>query len=161
MRLLPILLSLIISTSYAADAVSLVKRFEGLRLTQYTCPGGMLTIGYGHSTSAKTRMTITERMADSLLARDIRKAERLVNRYVKVPLKPHQKAALTSFAFNVNHRFHVTKSGKTPKFLRLLNRGDYVGCANELLKWKFANGKPLRGLLARRIEERRIFLGET
>lgn len=41
-----------------------------------------------------------------------------------------------------------------------LNREDYQGCADEFLKWKYANKKVIPGLLRRRYAERDLFLSE-
>ncbi len=41
--------------------VNLVKEFEGLYLTAYICPAGVLTIGYGHTgPDVKPGMKITK-----------------------------------------------------------------------------------------------------
>ncbi len=60
-----------------------IKRHEGLKLKQYRCPAGKLTIGYGHNLDAKGRMGlipagrdlaregITLAEAEALLQRDI------------------------------------------------------------------------------------------
>jgi lysozyme len=41
-----------------------------------------------------------------------------------------------------------------------LNRKDYFGCADEFLKWKYANKRVIPGLLRRREAERQLFLDE-
>ena len=35
------------------DCISLIKQFEGCRLTAYKCPAGVWTIGYGHTVGVK------------------------------------------------------------------------------------------------------------
>ena len=44
--------------------IALIKEFEGLRLKAYKCPGGVWTIGYGHTTGVKPGMVITEAQAE-------------------------------------------------------------------------------------------------
>ena len=33
------------------ECIEAIKRFEGLHLEVYMCPAGVLTIGYGHTSS--------------------------------------------------------------------------------------------------------------
>ena len=40
--------------------IDLIKEFEGLRLKAYKCPGGVWTIGYGHTAGVKPGMVISE-----------------------------------------------------------------------------------------------------
>ena len=35
------------------DGLTLLKSFEGCRLTAYKCPAGVWTIGYGHTKGVK------------------------------------------------------------------------------------------------------------
>jgi GH24 family phage-related lysozyme (muramidase) len=54
--------------------IDLIKKFEGLRLTAYVCPAGVLTIGYGHTGSdVKPGMKIDEKEAESAAAAGYRK----------------------------------------------------------------------------------------
>ena len=44
---------LILNAMKASEkAYSLIRQFEGLRLTAYKCPAGVWTIGYGHTSGA-------------------------------------------------------------------------------------------------------------
>ena len=52
--------------------LELIKHFEGLRLKAYRDSGGVLTIGYGHTTNVYEKQTITEAEAETLFAKDIR-----------------------------------------------------------------------------------------
>jgi hypothetical protein len=82
-----------------------------------------------------------------------------VLRLAKVPLDDGQFAALVSFAFNCGSG---NLGGST--LLRQLNEGDYVGAADQFLRWNKArrNGAlvELPGLTRRRRAERALFLGE-
>ena len=51
--------------------IKLIKSFEGLSLTSYVCPVGVLTIGYGHTGNVLAGTKITEKEADSLLKQDL------------------------------------------------------------------------------------------
>lgn len=133
--------------------IEIVKQSEGLRLTAYRCPAGKLTIGYGHTANVRQGQRITAKQADNLLNEDYRKAERIVESVVKVPLNAAQKAALTSFTFNLgeaNLRLLVCQSGR-------LNNGNYKSVEIWLPKYVFANGKKLKGLEIRREKELKLW----
>ena len=52
-------------------AEDFVKRWEGLRLKAYRCPGGVLTVGYGHTKGVKPGQTITRQEAEKLIRDDL------------------------------------------------------------------------------------------
>lgn len=132
--------------------IEIIKHFEGLRLEAYLCPAGVPTIGYGHTRGVKLGQKITEAQANQLLADDYLEAEQQVAALVKVPLKHTQLEALTSFVFNLG----IGKLlGST--LLRKLNSGDYAGASPEFDKWVYSKGVKLKGLIARRAEERKLF----
>jgi lysozyme len=156
-----------------ARAVALIKKYEGLRLTAYLCPAKVWTIGWGHTGDVKRGDKITEHQAEAILDVDLDTSERIVGSAVKVTLTENQFSALVSFVLNVGpgrkagtlgpkddgeDGFVVLKSGKPSTFLRLLNAGDTSGAAEEFLKWKYAAGRVMPGLLKRRIEERALFI---
>ncbi len=130
--------------------LDLVKEFEGLSLTVYTCPAGLPTIGYGHvlTPSSGGMETITEEEAEDLLRADLRTAEGAVERLIRVPLNENQFSALTSFTFNLG-------SGALQRstLRHKLNAGDYDEVPDELLRWCYAGGRRLAGLLRRRTAE--------
>lgn len=132
--------------------LSLIKRFEGLRLKAYICPAGVPTIGYGTTKGVRMGQTITEEEAERLLREDVAVFERGVDEAVKVPLNPNQRAALVSFAYNVG-----LGAFRTSTLLRLLNKGDYAGAAKQFDRWTKGGGKVLPGLVKRRAAERELF----
>ncbi|WP_173506474.1 lysozyme, partial [Marinobacterium sp. xm-m-383] len=77
-----------------------------------------------------------------------------------VPLTQPQYDALASFIFNLGGA-----NFRTSTLLRKLNAYDYVGAADEFLRWnKQRQGGQmvvLRGLTKRREEERALFLEGT
>ena len=84
-----------------------LKQDEGLRLSPYYCPAGVLTVGYGHAiqpheTSYLNR-TITEAEAKKLLTEDIRHAELGARRYLPDfdLYSPPRKDALVNMIFNL------------------------------------------------------------
>jgi lysozyme len=153
----------------SASGVKAIAQHEGLVLETYEDPIGILTIGYGHTGSeAFPGNKITQKKAMQLLKEDLKTAEAIIAKYVKVPLTQPQLDALVSFVLNVGpgakgkkDGFVRLKNGRQSTILRKLNEGDYFGAAEELPKWKNAGGKPLRGLIIRRAEERALFLSGT
>ncbi|MEG8946606.1 lysozyme [Rosettibacter firmus] len=137
-------------------AIELIKKYEGLRLTAYRCPSGILTIGYGHTKTVKPGMTINKEMAELLLKQDLKDFEKAINELVKVPLTQNQFDALISFVFNIG-----TDKFKKSTLLKKLNEGNYKEAANEFLKWTKAISpvglKELPGLVKRRNEEKKLF----
>lgn len=134
-------------------AVPLIKEFEGCKLKAYKCPADVWTIGYGHTDGVKEGDEITQQEADRLLADDVHSFTAGVQRLVTSDINRNQLGALTSFAFNVGlgNLRHST-------LLRMVNAGDFLGAANQFLRWNKAGGKVLAGLTRRREAERQLFL---
>ena len=132
--------------------LGLIKTFEGLRLTAYTCPAGVLTIGYGstgpHVTPGKT---ITEAEAEALLLKDLTRFEKAVNTLVKVPLTQGAYDALVSFTFNCGEGAFAEST-----LLRKLNAGEDPNTTAkvELPRW---TNQGLAGLVRRRAAEVELF----
>lgn len=137
----------------SAKGISLIKSYEGLELEAYQCPAGVWTIGYGHTKGVRPRMSIDEKTAEKYLLQDLGEFEKSVNTLVKVPLTDGMYDALVSFTFNLGAS-NLAQS----TLLKKLNLRDYGNAANEFPKWINAGGKPMLGLLKRRIEERKLFL---
>lgn len=151
----------------SANGRKFIEGFEGLFLKAYDDANekvlkagqkarGVITIGYGHTTSAGppkvyAGMAITQDQADQILAADLASVEIEVGHLVKVQLTQNQFDALVSFHFN-------TGALGRSSTLRLLNQGKYQGAADALLAWNKAGGKVLQGLVRRRKAERSLFL---
>ncbi len=127
---------------------ALLKRHEGLRLKAYLCSAGVLTIGYGHTGHVNPSQQITIEEAEQLLREDVARFETGVSRYVRVPLNENQFSALVCFAFNVGLEAFAKST-----LLNLLNRKWYTQVPAQLMRWSYAGGKQLRGLVARRQDE--------
>lgn len=136
-------------------SVKALKRLEGLRLETYTDSVGINTIGYGHTSSkhAFAGNKITKAKAEELLEEDIKEAARAVDSYVTVPLSQDQRSALIMLTFNIG-----VPNFRKSTLLKLLNKGDYNGAADQFLVWRKAGGRVLQGLVNRRAEERAMFL---
>lgn len=144
------------------EGIELIKHFEGLRLEAYQCSANEWTIGYGTRYTAlgpvRKGQRITMSEAESMLASDVRLFERRVSDQVTVPLNDQQFSALVAFSYNVGSNAMAEST-----LLRKLNKSDYEGAADELLKWNKvrSNGVfvPQEGLTRRRKAERAMFLG--
>jgi len=54
----------------SAKGIALIKHFEGFSAKPYLCPGNVVTIGYGHTRTARKDMKpITEAEADAARTR--------------------------------------------------------------------------------------------
>ncbi|MBD3880822.1 glycoside hydrolase family protein [Phormidium tenue FACHB-886] len=137
------------------SGVDLIKSFEGLRLTAYRDPVGVLTIGYGTTTGVFEGQRISESQAEAFLKKDLERFERAVNNSVKVSLNSNQFAALVSFTYNVGEGALASST-----LLQYLNQGNYQGAADQLLRWNKGDGVELAGLTRRRKAERAMFLGQ-
>tara|TARA_Y100001938_G_C8053128_1_gene412972 strand:+ start:943 stop:1380 length:438 start_codon:yes stop_codon:yes gene_type:complete len=140
-----------------AAGLNLIRAFEGLKLEPYKCAAGVPTIGYGSTygiDGQKLNMShrqITEDEAKVLLAREVAHAERQVARLIYVSVTANQFSAFVSFTFNVGGGAFQSSTMR-----RKFNREE--DCADEFLRWKFAGGRVLAGLLRRRYAERALFL---
>ena len=134
------------------EGLDLIKRFEGFSPTIYICPAGYPTIGYGHVVLAHEQdqfaAGITQAEATELLRKDVRIAERAVLRLISVPLTDGQFDALVSFTFNLG-----AGALQRSTLRRKVNRGEHESVPAELMKWVWAAGKRLPGLVLRRHSE--------
>ena len=137
----------------SSKGLDLIKSFEGCELKAYTCPAGVLTIGYGHTGPAvHAGMEICCAEAEELLKTDLIKFERVVDNHVTVPIKQCQFDALVSFTFNCGG-----DAFKNSTLLRLLNAKDYEGAAGQFSRWVNGSDGPLPGLIRRREAEEELF----
>lgn len=132
--------------------VERIKTFEGCRLESYKCPGGIWTIGYGHTLGVTEGMSITQEVADFFLLKDLHPFEVEVNRLGT--WNQHQFDALVSFAFNVG--IGNLKNSTLLKKIRLGASNDDI--RREFMRWIYADGKPLPGLKRRRAWEADTYL---
>lgn len=132
--------------------MSLIKQFEGCRLTAYLCPAGVWTIGWGRTTNVKRGDTCTQAQADAWLTDEYDAFESKVRALIKVPVTANQLGALVCFAYNVG-----TGALASSTLLRVLNAGRYDDAALQFARWNKAGGKVLAGLTKRRAAEASLF----
>lgn len=137
------------STPYAN---LLIRQFEGLRLTAYHCPSGIMTIGYGHTKDVREGQTITQFQAEQLLKQDIAQVEEYLNT-INLPFTQNQFDALTSFIFNIGPS--AFQSSTLFSIIRL--NPDSPEIATQLRRWIYSRGQILPGLQQRREAEVKLY----
>lgn len=119
-------------------------------------PVGTLTIGYGHTNSAKhplkitQGLRITEEEACEILDVDLDDCEESVRKALKVSVSQGQFDALASFAFNCG-------GGNMRNIANRLNRGDADAARSAFDLYTKSKGKTLRGLQRRRDGEQALW----
>jgi lysozyme len=80
-------------------AGALIQVFEGCKLHSYQDPGGVWTIGYGHTAGVVAGQTITQAQADAFLAEDAAPLFATAARALPL-MSVLEQAAYVSFGFN-------------------------------------------------------------
>jgi len=138
----------------------LIKNYEGYSEVAYFPTDaerkiGIYTIGRGHRDSAIKKGEIwSPAKIEEVFKQDVIKHERF-KQDVTVPLNQNQFDALSSFAFNLGSLYN--NDGTKTTLLTLLNKGDYKGASNQILRFKYQGTTFLQGLLNRRIKEKKLF----
>lgn len=140
--------------------LKMLAHHEGVRTRPYKCPAGLFTVGVGHLIGdGKTlpdewNRTFTLEEVYAILAKDVARFERGVERFITVPLTQGEFDCCISFAFNLG-----LGTLQRSTFRTKLNRGDKEGAIESLLKYNKAGGKVLKGLDNRRKDEAAMFRG--
>ena len=146
--------------------IDLIKRHEGVILHSYLCPANKLTIGWGHTGSDVTEgMIITEKEAENLLKKDLKKFEGKLNYAIEhdnITLNQNQFDACISFIFNLGFSAFIFST-----LYKKLKNGDYAGASEEFMKWIYITKTDkltgehfkikLKGLETRRKSEQELF----
>jgi len=132
--------------------IALIKEFEGLRLKAYKCPGGVWTIGYGHTAGVKPGIVISEAQAEEYLKADLIAFERYLNG-LGLALNQNQFDALISFIYNVG-----TGNFSSSTLLRKVRANPQDdSIMDEFLRWVYSKGRVLPGLQRRRLAEMKLY----
>lgn len=131
------------------NGLNLIKQYEGLRLSAYRDPVGILTIGYGHTRNVVLGQKITEEKAEAYLLEDLIIAQNKVSKLEPIyHWNQNEFDALVSFTFNIGSITDLTKFGTRTK----------EEIANKMLLYVNAGGKKMQGLVNRRKAEHDLFL---
>lgn len=142
--------------AFAALAVAVVGRFEGLSLVAYPDPatgGRPWTVCYGHATGVKPGDRYSLDECKAMLKRDLLVYWTGVYSCTSVPLPDERAVALTSFAYNVGVQTACRSS-----VVRLINQGKTRQGCDALMLYDKANGVRFSGLTKRRAAERQLCL---
>ncbi len=132
--------------------IALIKEFEGLRLKAYLCPGGIWTIGYGHTAGVKPGMVISEAQVEEYLKADLIAFENYLNG-LGLAINQNQFDALVSFIYNVG-----TGNFSSSTLLRKVRANPQDNSImDEFLRWVYSKGRVLPGLQRRRLAEMKLY----
>lgn len=132
--------------------IALIKEFEGLRLKAYKCPGGVWTIGYGHTDGVRPGMVISERQAEDFLKAELIAFEKYLND-LRLAINQNQFDALISFIYNVG-----TDNFSSSTLLRKVKANPLDNSImDEFLRWVYSKGRVLPGLQRRRLAEMKLY----
>lgn len=142
----------------STNGISLIKHFEGTKLTAYADPRGIYTISTGciriDGRSVKKGDVITQAKADSMLAEELEAFEgKLTKMLGKVVITQSQWDALISFSFNLGSG---ALGGSTLLKKVLANPND-PSIADEFPKWRNKGTNFELGLLTRRLSEYHLY----
>ena len=98
--------------------------------------------------SGESYTEISETAAEELLRKDVESAERAVLRFVNVPLTDGQFDALVSFTFNLG-----SGAFQRSTLRRKVNCQAHAEVPEQLMRWVWAGGWKLNGLVRRRNTE--------
>lgn len=132
----------------SAAALVSIANFEGYEGKAYKDAVGIPTIGFGETKGVQMGQTTTpERALIRLLASADEHAKGM-SRCIFVPLKQTEFDAYLSLTYNIGVGAFCKST-----LVKKLNKEDYQGACQEILKWDKAGGKALAGLTKRRQEE--------
>ena len=142
--------------------LDLIRAFEGFRAEPYLDAVGVPTIGYGstyYPGGQRVRLTdppISEPEARRLMQATLAEFEDGISAALQVDVTQSQFDALVCWAFNIG-----VSAAQNSTLMKKLNSGDYLGAADQFLRWNKAGGHVLRGLTRRREAERALFLEDA
>ena len=141
-------------------AASLISKWEGFRRDVYFDSVGVRTVGYGFTSSLPYwnailgAVPLTREQADRFLILALEDEFLPALSQMTSPDAvdaPHKAAALTSWMYNVGKG-----AASSSTLIQLLNKGKEEEAEVELLKWVYAGGEVVSGLVSRREAERRM-----
>lgn len=121
---------------------------EGLVPSPYSDPVGLKTACVGHlyTKTDKLKVKYTEEECMTIFAQDYKRHRTELDNVVKVKYASEwQREALTDFTFN-----NGIGNLKSSTLLSLVNQGKHKEACQQLVRWVYAKGKKLKGLVTRR-----------
>ena len=111
---------------YTQQAIDLITKFEGFSPTNYKCPSGYSTIGYGHRITSTKLQSISKYEGLILLKKDLLICSIYLNQHINITLTQNMHDALCSLIYNWG-----CKNFNRSKGLILLNRRKYKQASYE------------------------------
>lgn len=143
------------------NGINLIKQFEGCRYSPYRDSIGLWTVGYGHligdgkSLPSGDNRVFTQKEIDDFLVNDLMHVESGISVLIRVPITQNQFDALCSFCYNLG-----VGTLQKSTLLKDINSSLWDAAANDILKFHFAGGVSLPGLVKRRQAEHDLFIKE-
>lgn len=143
------------------NGINLIKQFEGCRYSPYRDSVGLWTVGYGHligdgkSLPSGDNRVFTQKEIDDFLVNDLVHVESGISVLIRVPITQNQFDALCSFCYNLG-----VGTLQKSTLLKDINSSLWDAAANDILKFHFAGGVSLPGLVKRRQAEHDLFIKE-
>lgn len=142
----------IVGAAAAAALLAFTPAQEGRVLKTYRDLGGVLTYCDGATENARAGATYTPAQCDAQLDRDLERHAAGIARCMPMArLTDGQKVAFVDAAYNIGVPAFCGSS-----MARRANTGDMAGACDALLLWRYAGGREVPGLLARRQREREL-----
>lgn len=141
------------------NGVLLIESFEGFSPTMYLDAAGLPTIGYGTLIDEADEQwlktaTIDRSQAEQLLRDEMSYMEKRINMMLKnLNINQNQYDSLCSFAYNVG----VENLRKSTLLRKVMANSFDPSIKNEFLRWVYANGRRLPGLITRRTKEAELY----
>jgi len=156
---------------WVAVAVMLLVGFEGMTnirggdsvgTHQSFDPKGVNTVCYGHIENVHIGDRYTKIQCQKMLADDLPRYEKMVERCINVPMPGYRHAAILSFTYNLGggvpakngHPAHGGLCGSS--VAKYINAGEPEKGCDALLLYDKAAGRVLPGLVSRRKAERKM-----
>lgn len=141
-----------VGTAAAALLLTTVSAWEGKRNDPYLDIVKVATVCYGETHVEMRRYSDAE--CDDMLARSIADHARpVISRNPELVGHPDQLAAAVSLAYNIGPSAYTRSSAA-----RLFSAGQWRAACDSFLKWSYAGGRQVKGLLRRRQAERAMCL---
>lgn len=152
------------ATKTSAKGQEFIKAHEGYHLNAYKDPGGVPTIGWGHTAGVTMGMTITAQQAQSYFEQDLKAKEAIVDSFAKangISFTQQQYDALVSMTYNLGNQPWQT-SCRLTNALKKYKSGSSVKIPTEKVwecfaTWHHIGSNDCYGLYNRRMNEARIF----
>ena len=138
---------------WLAIAIAAVGAYEGLSLKAYPDIVGVPTICYGETKNVKLGQTATKEDCDSQLSARLIEFNQGVESCITRPLRDNERVAFVSLAYNIGAPAFC---GSTLVKRLQATPPDYPGACAQILRWTYAGGKQLPGLIKRRAAERQL-----